>query len=162
MDWVAYRQMLRNCLGKYRYIVIAVLAGILLMSLPPREEEQPAPAAAETAAEDSLEESLAAILSKLSGAGRVEVLLTQQEGACTLYQTDEVLGERDSRRDTVLVTQEDRSENGLVRQIMPPVYRGAVIVCQGAGDPAVKLSIVEAVKSVTGLSADRITVLKMK
>jgi hypothetical protein len=39
---------------------------------------------------------------------------------------------------------------------------GAVIVCQGADKPVVRLAIVEAVADATGLSTDTITVLKMK
>jgi len=39
---------------------------------------------------------------------------------------------------------------------------GAVIVCQGADDPQVRLSIVDAVSKVTGLGSDKISVLKMK
>ena len=55
-----------------------------------------------------------------------------------------------------------RNETGLIRQIIPPVYRGAVVLCQGAENANIRLQIVEAVKSVTGLSSDHITVLKMK
>jgi len=36
------------------------------------------------------------------------------------------------------------------------------VVCQGADRAGVRLAVVDAVKSVTGLSSDRITVLKMK
>ena len=61
-----------------------------------------------------------------------------------------------------MVTGSDRSEKGLVRQINPPEYLGAVVLCQGADNAAVKLAIVEAVSKATGLSTDRITVLKMK
>ena len=55
-----------------------------------------------------------------------------------------------------------RTESGLVRQTLGPVYRGAVILCQGADDPTVKLAVVEAVRCVTGLGADQISVQKMK
>jgi stage III sporulation protein AG len=36
------------------------------------------------------------------------------------------------------------------------------VVCQGADDPVVKLLIVDAVSKVTGLGADKISVMKMK
>jgi len=49
-----------------------------------------------------------------------------------------------------------------VQQVNPPTYLGAVIVCQGADSASVRLAIVSAVGSVTGLSTDKITVLKMK
>ena len=87
-------------------------------------------------------------------------------GEEVLYQTDEDIDQsdqsRDVRRETVLVTDAQRSQNGLVRQVNPPQYQGAVILCQGAGSPSVKLSVVEAVSDATGLTYDRITVLKMK
>ena len=50
----------------------------------------------------------------------------------------------------------------MVRTIVPPVYLGAIIVCQGGDSPAVRLAVVEAVSNVTGIGSDRITVEKMK
>ena len=38
---------------------------------------------------------------------------------------------------------------------------GAVIVCEGAEDPQVRLALLQAVRSYTGLASDRITILKM-
>ena len=96
----------------------------------------------------------------------MEVLLTQVTGEETFYQTDEDISTGEStsdvRSDTVLVNGADRSETGLVRQVNPPTYQGAIVLCQGADSAQVKLSIVEAVMSVTGLRSDCITVLKMK
>ena len=62
----------------------------------------------------------------------------------------------------MILSSSDREEEGLVRQVNPPVYLGALIVCQGGDNPTVKLSIVEAVMDITGLSSNQITVLKMK
>jgi len=39
---------------------------------------------------------------------------------------------------------------------------GAVIVCQGAADPGVRLNVTNAVAAYTGLGSDKITVMKMK
>ncbi len=39
---------------------------------------------------------------------------------------------------------------------------GAVIVCAGANDPAVRLNVTNAVAAYTGLGCDKITVMKMK
>ena len=41
-----------------------------------------------------------------------------------------------------------------------PTYRGALVVCQGGDRADVRLTVTEAVASLTGLSADRITVAK--
>ena len=62
---------------------------------------------------------------------------------------------------TVTVTDAQRNESGLVRQIVSPKYRGAIIVCGGADDPVVCLAIKDAVSNATGLGTDRISVLKM-
>lgn len=166
MDWIAHTNAGISILKKYRYALLAILAGILLLTLPeqkPNTQEETTPV---KEIESTLESQLAQILSLIDGAGRVEVLLTPVKGEETVYQTDENSSSgdhtEDQRSDTVLITGEGRLETGLVKQINPPVYRGAVIVCQGAGNPQVRLSVVEAVMSVTGLTSDKITVLKMK
>lgn len=162
MEWIAGKERVLEYIKKYRHVLLILLIGVLFMIFPSAEEPeaQPQPSASEAA--PSLQDSLAEILSKVSGAGKVEVLLTQAAGEQTLYQTDEDLSSDDVRRDTVLITNSDREEVGLIKQVNPPVYRGAVVLCQGADSAAVRLSIVEAVMSVTGLTSDCITVLKMK
>lgn len=158
MDWESGKQRLTGCITKYRYVILILLAGILIMTVPePREEPVKVPA--EVSCRD-LQTQLAEILGKISGVGKVEVLLTEATGAETVYQVDE--NRNQMNRDTVIVRNSQREEAGLVKQVVPPEYRGAVIVCQGAENAAVRLAVVEAVKSVTGLSSDRITVLKMK
>lgn len=162
MDWIAAKESLSENLKKYRSILLVILVGILFMLLPEKNPETEIPAETTAVQEADLEASLAEILSSVSGAGRVEILLTQQEGERTVYQSDDVRNGTDIRSDTVLVADSSRSETGLIRQVIPPVYRGAIILCQGADNPQVRLAVVEAVKSVTGLTTDRITVLKMK
>ncbi len=106
------------------------------------------------------------ILSKVTGAGEVEVLLTVSAGEETIYQTDcqtDSSGDSENRHcDTVMITDANRNETGLVRQIFPATYQGAIIVCRGADSPAVRFAIVEAVSKLTGLSSNQISVLKMK
>lgn len=167
MDWIGYVNTGLSHLKKYRYALLVVAAGILLLTVPGREPSEESTIQEQIQeGEPALETSLSHILSMIEGAGKVEVLLTAARGEETIYQMDENFssGEYtvDQRRDTVLITGEGKLETGLVKQINPPVYLGAVIVCQGAGDPQVCLSVVEAVMRVTGLTSDKITVLKMK
>ena len=61
-----------------------------------------------------------------------------------------------------MLTDSHRDQVGLVRQTIPPIYQGAIILCQGADSAAVRLAIIQAVAGATGLTSDRITVLKMK
>ena len=109
-----------------------------------------------------MQESLEAILAKIQGVGRVEVLLTEAAGSQTLYVYDESASGESLKSDAVIITDSARSQTGLVSQVIPPVYLGAVVVCQGGDSPPVRLAVVEAVQAATGLSADKITVLKMK
>ena len=166
MDRVKIQNRLLDFVKQYRYAVIVVLVGVILMCLPAGKDradpEQEAASEQTAVTEVCLEDSLAAILSQIKGAGKVEVLLTEAKGAETVYQSDSSMGGDSTRLDTVTVTDKERTQNGLVRQINPPSYQGAIVVCQGADSPSVRLAIVQAVSSVTGLGSDHITVLKMK
>ena len=167
MDRMNLQSKALEFLKKYRYVALIVAVGVILMCLPGGERGESEPTEAVIVAEEpDLEEKLVKILSQIEGAGKVQVLLTEQAGQSVLYQTDQ---DTDSgsdsltqRSDTVILSGADREEQGLVRQINPPVYQGAVVVCQGADKATVRLAIVEAVSAATGLGADKISVLKMK
>lgn len=163
MDWLGQTQKIRELFKKYRSVALVILLGIFLLLLPEsstgEESEIQKP---DALTQLTLQEELSRLLSSVSGAGEVEVLLTQAEGEKTLYQEEERVTANETSRDTVLVTGSDRGQSGLICQVNPPVYQGAVVLCQGADSPQVKLAMVEAVKAATGLTADRISVLKMK
>lgn len=156
---------------KYRYVVIVLLIGIVFMCLPRENKlrdkdniiEDNTPYADEAPA---LGDLLSDILCRIDGAGNVQVLLTTERGEETIYQTDShtsVGGDNNSAQvETVIISGSERNQSGLIKQINPPTYMGAIVVCQGADSPIVRLAIVEAVSKVTGLGADRISVLKMK
>lgn len=153
---------------KYRYVALVLLIGMFLMILPEKKEAavQTEETRAVQANEPDTAEELSQILSQIQGAGKVQVMLTEATGSQTVYQTNDDIssgGESsNSRRTTVTVTDENRTETGLIQQVNPPAYLGAIVVCQGADSASVRLAIVEAVSDVTGLGADRISVLKMK
>ena len=166
MDWGSLSERARTYFKKYRFVLLVLAAGLVLMLLPETTETTPKASEEETLQGESLEESLGRILSSIEGAGKVSVLLTEKQGREVLYQVDEdtVTGEKtqDMRRKTVVTTDTARQENGLIRQVNPPVLQGAVVVCQGADRPKVKLAIIEAVMRATGLPSNCICVLKMK
>lgn len=170
MDWVGICNKIMDYLKKYRYVLMVLLAGLFLMALPDGKkavEESAIPAAEDIqTVQPELQDSLAEILSQMEGAGKVQVLLTQAAGEQTLYQTDVDQSTSDTtsdlHRETVIITDSARAENGLIQQVNPPIYKGAIVLCQGADRAAIRLSIVEAVANATGLTSDKITVLKMK
>lgn len=161
---------LRQFLAKYKHVFLIFLLGILLMLLPTGEKKQQQaaqmPQAEATQQTQTLQEQLSALLSQMEGAGKVQVLLTLASGEKTLYQTNEdsaTASQSETKRtDTVILTDSNRNEAGLVRQVDPPTYLGAVVLCQGAENSAVRLAITEAISNATGLGYHKITILKMK
>ena len=151
-----------DLLKRYRYGLLILLIGLGLMLLPTSSKET-VPVAVENETDStSVSKELEQILAQIHGVGKVRVLLTHEAGEITVYQKNTDQTSDTLREDTVLVTDESRTEQGLIRQVLPPQYRGAVIVCQGGDRASVRLNIVEAVSAVTGLTSDKITVLKMK
>lgn len=167
MDIKVVIQKISDFLKKNRYVVLILIAGIVLMCLPTgRKEKADEVESLPIENEVSVEDRLSQILSQVDGAGEVQVFLTIASGEQTIYQTNDTLShnnESDNTQvNTVTVTDSKRNEQGLVRQINPPQYQGAIIVCRGADSPTVRLAVVDAVSKVTGLSSDKISVMKMK
>lgn len=151
---------------QYKLAALILAVGLVLMLLPERSTQEETPAQTTTQTTESPQEQLEAILSQIQGVGKVRVLLTVAQGEQVIYVYDEdrsdTLDTDTTRREAVVITDSDRAQTGLVSQILPPTYLGAVVVCQGGDLPGVKLAVVEAVCDATGLTADKITVLKMK
>lgn len=147
-------------LGKYRYAALVLVIGLILMLLPAKNDRtaEPQQTQAQEEKSEDISQELTEILSLIQGVGKVKVMLTLEEGETVIYQADE----SNTSTDTVIIADEDRNQTGLVQQVKPPKYRGAIIVCQGADSASVRLGVIEAVARVTGLSTDRISVLKMK
>ena len=169
MELKPIAQKFSNAVSKYRYVLLVILIGFVLVIFPGRsqslekEVQQNIPKSQEKL---SVEESLAQLLRRIDGAGEVAVFLTVQSGEEYIYQTDQTNNtdnnSTSNQHNTVTVTDTEHNQTGLIKKTLAPIYRGAVIVCQGANNPTVRLSIVEAVSNTTGLSTDRISVLKMK
>ena len=156
-----------SLLNKYKYAALVLIIGIVFMIIPSQNDHTGEEITTKTVEEKIMDEAkLEQILSYIDGAGNVKVLITKKYGEETIYQINEdvSVSENNSsnRTETVLLSDSDRNEIGLVRQTNPAVYQGAIILCQGADDPVVRLRIYEAVSKVTGLGADKIAVIKMK
>lgn len=163
MDLKNLRGRAGELIKKYRYVLIVLLIGIGLMLIPDLSKKEGTDPQSTMSDHTDQTEELTEILSQIQGAGKVRVLLTLAGGERTVYQTDQDLDTDGSvSSKTVIITDADRNQQGMVQQILTPEYRGAIVLCQGAGDASVRLAIVEAVSDATGLSTDRISVLKMK
>lgn len=162
MDRIDLKEKITDLFQKYKYVLLVLALGLALMCLPQSEEDEVPIQQDGQTTESSTSDALEEILSAMEGVGKVRVLLTESAGAETFYQIDEDSAGDSLRVETVIISGSERGEQGLVRRVDPPVYLGAIVVCQGASQAAVRLAVVEAVSNVTGISTDRITVLKMK
>lgn len=164
MDWLKHKEKVMQWLGKYKYLLLVVLLGLALMLIPAGSRQESVQSQTQAVAQESgltVSQELEKILSQVKGAGKVQVMLTVARGEEIIYQTDGSTAESGNKHDTVVITDENRTQSGLVQQSIPPTYRGAIVVCQGADSPAVCLAIKEAVSRVTGLEISKISVLKM-
>ena len=166
MDTVDIKSKVQHFLDKYKFVVLVIVIGIILMLLPTGESKNKSENYTEAPKESELtmDVRLENVLSKIHGAGEVKVLLSVATGEENIYQIDEDVSENSGniQRNTVVVSDGSRNQQGLIRQIIPPSYLGAVIVCDGGDDPVVRLAVVDAVSKLTGLTTDRISVIKMK
>ena len=152
---------------KFRMPALVLLIGLLLMAIPIDQGKEPVSEDVEaTDKAVSMEKQLEQLLSQIQGVGDVSVLLSVGVGEERVFHTDEdssINGEsRTERNTTVIIDSNNNLESPLVSKVISPQYSGAVIACHGADSPSVRLAVVDAVSKITGLGADRISVLKMK
>ena len=159
-------------LKKYKYAVLVLLLGVALMLLPfgkkeeaPEADVQEEPVTDEAYAQ-ALEQRLEDMLCQVSGAGQVRVMLTLMTGSRTEYQTDTQISDSETQsqeeRKTVILSEGSAYDKAAVSAVQYPRFQGALILCQGADQSTVRLSLVNAVAALTGLSSGQITVIKMK
>ena len=156
--------------SKYKFVVLILLAGILLMLLPTGGNEQGGKTeegSRETFSLEETERKMEEVLGKIQGTGKLQVMLTLKSGPRVELAEDvdrSQSGEDMSRRsETVTLNRGSGSgEDVYVTNRFYPIYQGALVVCEGAEQAAVRLAVTEAVAALTGLSSDRITVVKWK
>lgn len=123
---------------------------------------------------DNLELKLENILEKISGVGKVSVLLTYSESSTlvpiyninsstsTIEEKDTSGGSRvteteNTQKDVIT----DSSSNVVTEKIIKPNIEGAIITAQGANDAVIKSNIISAVEAVTGIETHKIQVFEM-
>jgi stage III sporulation protein AG len=165
MDRVNLIKKGAELLRKYRFALLILAIGAVLLLWPSGGGKASEGVQLTETQQQSITQELTQILGQIQGVGKVKVMLSIEAGQETVYQYDEEnhLGDNASeRKQTVTVTDKDRNESGLIRQVIPAQYLGALVVCEGAEQASVRFAVVEAVSRITGLGADRISVQKMK
>ena len=127
---------------------------------------------------NDMQNQLENILSTIKGVGKVNVYISYSESSKTIAMYDEKTTtssteETDSSgglRNTtstqvqkdVIFSGKDGNQVPMTQKIIMPTIEGAIITAQGAKNANVKTNIVNAVKSATGLSIDKIQVFEME
>ena len=160
---------------RWKYAILTALIGVGLLLWPAaRSGDRPAgrtavsPAAA--ASEEDLQGALEEILGSISGVGQAKVLLTVESDGETQLAQDTGLSysgstaspEDYSRKSTAVLVDggSGGGEEVVVVRRLRPTYRGALVVCQGGDRAEVRLAVTEAVAALTGLTTDRVAVVK--
>lgn len=147
---------------KYKFILLVIFAGVVLLLLPTGGEREADQRASDSTAEnfsvENMERRLEKALSQVKNAGDVTVVLTVRSGTRQILAQDTKTSSQENSADTVIVSKGSGTEDPVVLQQVYPQYQGALVVCPGAGEPAVRLKLVEAVSALTGLGANKISV----
>ena len=152
-------------IGKYKFVLIVIVAGAILLLLPKSGAEKPSARAAVLEATGSfdleaLEQGMEETLSKIEGAGDVSVVLTLKGGSRKILAEDTRRSEEEQTSETVVVSKGGSNQDALLLQEIYPQFRGALVVCTGGDDAGVQLKILEAVSALTGLSSDCISICR--
>lgn len=129
--------------------------------------------------DEDLETKLEDILSKISGVGRVKVMITYLESSSVepIYDenskvsntteadkdgTTRTISQTDNQRQIIYKENSDGSKEPITKSILNPKIAGAIIAASGAADSNVKAQIVQAVEAATGLATHKIQVFQME
>lgn len=176
IPWKKWRDKAPELFGKYKYVLLVMLAGAVLLLWPSGEkapqpeaaQSVPAPAQEEGFDLAALEEKLAWTLSKVRGAGDVSVMLTAQSSERRVLAENEknvrsADGGSETQSTTVVVSGSGAAgESPVLVQKLYPRLQGALVVCQGGDDADVRLKLMQAVSALTGLGADKILICEGK
>ena len=153
-----------NLWKKYKYVGLVVLAGLALMLLPGKKTDAQTQEGGGSFSLEDTERRMEELLGRMDGVGRVQVMLTLKNSSALELAEDADDTDRDGelrrQREPVTLNRGSGYEDVVVTRETYPVYLGAVVVCQGAGSGGVRLAVTEAVAALTGLPADRITVVQ--
>ena len=154
-------------------ILLALMLGILLLTvgrsfsgLEGNAASPPQTIVKTETADRETERRMAEILSKVEGAGEVDVMLTfrqTEEKTIAHNETREENGETLRTEQTAILLEDgDGATEPLILTETSPVVEGVVIAAQGADSPAVAAALNQAAQALLDVPAHKVAVLKMK
>ena len=176
-----------------KIVVVAGIAGIFLIVISGSFKgcsSQPAAASSSSSSslgtvisaeeyEKVLENKLTGIISEISGAGNVRVMVTLEQTTKDVYATEEKRNDQETDDSMASGTGKQaksnsdetnylvvKDENGTERAVriteIQPLVKGVVVVCDGGSDPKVQEDITTAVTTALNITSVRVCVIKAK
>ncbi len=163
------------------FIIIGMIFAVMTIPIKKNEEEDsPLPIQAESvqtdreAYEEQLEERLEAVLCRMEGVGRVEVMITMESSTREVIEKDlsteqshndgdgEIYGDSLVKKDetTVYADTEEGNIPYVVQEIYPQV-EGVLVVAEGGDNSCVILAITDAIQALFGIDVHKIKIVKM-
>ena len=168
MEWKNKQETVKGLWERYKSIALILLAGVVMLAWPEREQQTVSEQPVGMETPEETEARMERILERIEGVGQLKLMLTVESGVRRELAMDTELSYRgnvlapdeySSQMETVIVS-EGQNDVPVVVYSGSPVYRGAVVVCQGAENAGVRLAVTQAVAALTGLRSDRIMVIK--
>lgn len=170
-------ERIRELLKNRKWAVFMTVCGvtglllIMISSLLPDKKASPAVKAEHKSVCDSTayckdtESRLEAFLSEIEGAGEVRVYLTVGSEQRYVYATEGRHSRSDNKteeEEKYVIVGGGSEKNALIETVQAPEITGAVIVCGGGGDAAVREQIYKAASAALGIPTARIYVAKIR
>ena len=180
MNIAEIKERVTASIGKYKYLLLVVAAGIILILLPTsgKADEEEKRIGSDIFSSFSIEREekrLEEILGEMENVGKVRVMLTVKESIETVYAEERSgsvrrkadAGEmssydQDQSSKPVLVSEGAGVQNALTAKYIYPCYQGITVVCEGGNLASVKYNVTESLSALIGVGADKITIVKMK
>jgi len=163
-EWSALPAQWKEGWDRWKYILLVILVGIVLLLIPSGENKVSDASSDRMTEEefelDDMERKLEHALKQIQGVGEVTVVLTLKESSRHVLARDTQISDSTQSSTAVIVSQGSGNEQTVPLQRIYPKYQGALVVCTGGGDARVKLELLEAMRALTGLSAEKISICK--
>jgi stage III sporulation protein AG len=165
-------------------LVVGLVGLIVMLSFgffgkgTPSKTPTPTPQPQASPPQESLQRELAGILSKIRGAGQVQVAITMEGSGRREYATNRKETTKDSQQDDsggkktsietvvetqkVLVKGDGMREEALLERELTARVQGVLIVASGAGDDAVSEKLARSAATFLGVGQNRIVVMEGK
>lgn len=151
---------LPEMLKKKNTLLILLIVGVLfiVIALPTgsgKSEETEKPTTDETIAYDyetEMKNQLENILSQISGAGKVQVLISWKASSEKMVEKDE--------NETVYYNSSDGEQAPFIRKELMPQAEGVVVIAEGGDNAVVAGQITEAIRALFGVDTHKIKIMK--